>query len=153
MFETVDQTWATRPSLSPCCGEEGHIASQCVNDTLCVRCGTNRDCKRPRGRSGSPPPRRDAPPVRAAATRLAGGSDAPAAVGRAAEVAARSWRDVVSSDGSRGGSSGPVDFSAPFTADSPGLLVSPSAAEPSSRPVSTEAVDVCYLLPSAGTRL
>jgi hypothetical protein len=41
------------------CGEEGHIASECSNPTLCVRCGgtehTSRDCtKRPRSDSDVP---------------------------------------------------------------------------------------------------
>jgi hypothetical protein len=54
------------------CGEEGHIASECSNPTLCVRCGgtehTSRDCtKRPRSDSDGPPPCPRPPTLRARA--------------------------------------------------------------------------------------
>jgi hypothetical protein len=53
------------------CGEEGHIASQCENPTLCVRCGgtehISKDYKRPCSDSDGPPPRPAAPQLRRAA--------------------------------------------------------------------------------------
>ncbi|KAK1667206.1 hypothetical protein QYE76_055365 [Lolium multiflorum] len=132
------------------CGEEDHIAAQCSNETRCVRCGgtqhTSRDCKRPRGSSGSPPPRPPAPPVRAArgAGRAAVAPQAPP-VPPVAD-GARSWREVVTSGGSRGRSSDPVDFSAPFTSSTPATSVD----APLPPPPPLDSVDVCYVLPSSG---
>ncbi|KAK1680476.1 hypothetical protein QYE76_041324 [Lolium multiflorum] len=141
---------------------EGHISTECTNDTICVRCGgsqhTSRDCKRPRPVSNdSPPPlcapslrRPDGTPSVAAAEGRPGGDVArsstplpPPPMG-----AGRSWREVVSFSGGFESGTGPTAFSAPFAPSSP-----PSAqAEVAdvARPTSPEPLDMCYVCPSAG---
>jgi hypothetical protein len=117
------------------CGEEGHIASQCENPTLCVRCGgtehISKDChKRPRSDSDGPPPRAGGPQLRRTATagsaRQAGGFLPPGPPPPASFSGSdRSWRDVVA-DGRQAAASAGTEFSAPFAPPSPPppLLVS-----------------------------